>query len=203
MKTIRGILAMVLTVCFAVNLIQCAGTKTIESNIPGWINEGSGFYSGDKGTAFYGVGHRSLSEISQGVYGKILIMETRPEDVIQASDTGARAALARVFKANIANLVKVYQREVAQGVGAGAAISAKQFAKEVKTCFTQMDLSGVNIIDRFYDPIWHTQYSLAVLDLGGFKNQVEKMKEVSKEVQDAILQNADKAFSELEAMKKK
>jgi hypothetical protein len=203
MKIIRGILAIVLTVCFAVNLIQCAGTKTTASNIPGWINEGNGFYSGDKGTAFYGVGHRSLSEISQGVYGKIAIMQTRPEDIIQASDTQARAALARVFKTEIANLVKVYQREVTKEVGARAGISTKQFAKEVKTCFTQMDLSGVNIIDHFYYPYGYTQYSLAVLDLGGFKDRVEKMKEISKEVQDAILQNADKAFSELEAMKKK
>ena len=61
-----------------------------------------------------------------------------------------------------------------------------------------MELSGAQIINRYYDVNEKTQYSLSVLDLNAFKDQVTQMKELSQQAQEAIRQNADAAFEELE-----
>jgi len=163
----------------------CSGSKQVASGRPGWVDKGGAFYKGDAGKGFYGVGSASnMSNVS--------LRRT-------TADTQARADLARIFSSEIANLVKIYQREVIGG--GGDASAAEQLAQEATVAFTDMDLSGAQIFDRFYDSVERTQYSLAYLDLESFKNQVEKMKQLSKEVQEAIIKNSEKAFDEVEKMK--
>jgi hypothetical protein len=61
-----------------------------------------------------------------------------------------------------------------------------------------MELSGVLIIDHWVDTDG-TEYALAQLDMDTFKANLEKMKELSAQVRDAVRANADKAFDELAA----
>ena len=55
------------------------------------------------------------------------------------------------------------------------------------------------IIDHWTDSSDGTVYALARLDIEGFKNSLEKMKELSAEVRDFVRKNAEKAFDKLEA----
>ena len=178
---ITFILVGALILCFA-----CAGSKQVASDRPGWVDKGPGFFTGDFGKAFYGVGAASnMTNVS--------LRRT-------TADTQARVDIARTFKSEIADLVKIYQKEVING--GGDASSAEQLAQQATAAFTEMDLSGCTIIDRFYDTVEKTQYSLAYLNLESFKNNIEKMKKLSKEVQDTIIKNSEKDFDELEKSNK-
>lgn len=61
-----------------------------------------------------------------------------------------------------------------------------------------MQLSGVGIVDHWVANDG-TEYALAQLDMDGFKNQMDKMKDLNAKVKEAVKANADKAFDELSA----
>ena len=145
---------------------------------------GGGFYDGDKGKAFYGVG--SVSRMKNVSLRR------------KSADTQARAAIAGVFKTHIENLVKIYQREISD---IDTSVS-ETFAQEATRGFTSMDMSGVQIVDRYYSETEQTQYSLAVFGLVAFKNQIEKMEMPSDRFREIILKNAEIAFKELDKLKK-
>jgi hypothetical protein len=156
-------------------------------NRPGWIDKGGGFFSGDKGRAFYGVG--AASNISL------------PSLRRNSADAQARADLARTFKTHINDLGKIYSKSVSGGGSAGdARESSEQFASQVTTALTEMDLTGSMIVDRFYDTRERTQYSLVVLDVDGFRNQIDQVRSLTQQAQAVIKANADSAFAELDAM---
>lgn len=189
MKT-KLILTSMLVLSFAFLSVQC-GSKpkkidtmkpSVEKDRPGWVDKGGAFYDGEKGKAFYGVGAVSGMK-------NVALRRT-------AADTQARADISRIFKTHISNLVKIYQREVTD-IDKSA---AEAFAQEATKGFTSMDLSGAMIVGHYFSIAEGTQYSLAVLDMAGFQNQVEKMNNLSKQVQEAIIKNADKAFDELDKM---
>ena len=151
-------------------------------NRPAWVDKGAGFFKGDHGKAFYGVGAS---------------MVKNPQLRRSAADAQARADLARTFQSNIKNMVKIYAAETA--AGDPDRVSQENFTSEATKAFTNMDLSGSSIVDKWYDPIEKVQYSLAILDMESFQNQVQRMKELSAAVKEAIQKNATKAFDELDA----
>ena len=165
----------------AIIIAGCASSSQTTSNRPGWVDKGSGFFSGDRGKAFYGVG------AATGIRNVQLRRTT--------AETNARADIARAFKTKVADLVKVYMRHVSGGDPARS--SEEQTAQQVTRAFTEMDLVGARVIDHFFDPADQTEYALVVMDAAGMKDQVAQMKQLSKQIQDAILKNSDDAFNEL------
>jgi len=186
MKAIRTGTAIV-CIGLVAALSGCSGSKQVTSNRPGWIDQGPGFFTGEKGKAFYGVG------VASNINNVMLRRST--------ADTQARVDLARVFNTRISDLVKTYARSVSGGPE--AQVSEEQLAQQTTKAFTEMDLSGTQIVDRYFDPAENAQYALAMLDLTMFKNQIQKMQELSKEVKEIIEKNAEKAFQELNEMSAK
>jgi len=163
-----------------IGLAACGGGAT--SNRPGWIDQGSGFFSGDRGKAFYGVG--AVTGIKN-----VQLRRTTAE-------TNARADLARSFKTRVTDLVKVYMRAVSGGPEGKA--NEEQVAQSVTRAFTDMELVGVPVINHYFSPGEDTEYALVMMDLSTMKDQISQMKQLSKQVQDAILKNSDDAFKELQ-----
>ena len=63
---------------------------------------------------------------------------------------------------------------------------------------TSATLTGVMIIDHWEHPGRNQLFSLARLDLTSFKKNLDKHKELSKEVREAIKERADKFHEEME-----
>ncbi|MFC1725511.1 hypothetical protein ACFL4T_07770 [candidate division KSB1 bacterium] len=186
MKRIVSITLILGFLCLLV--LSCAGTKQMASNRPGWIDKGTGFFAGDNGKAFYGVG--AATNISNVSLRR------------KASDAQARAQLAATFKTQIEDLTKIFAKSTSEG-GAQVQMSEEQFVQATTRAFTKFDLTGAVIIDRFYDNVEKTQYSLSVLDMSLFKSKLKEMKELSEEVKNAIEKNAEKAFEELDKKSEK
>lgn len=193
MKSQNALFSVFLTISVLM-LMNCGGPKVGDRTPPipekrpkgkEWVDQGGGFFKGDRGRAFYGVG---------GVSGMKNVSLRRT-----GADTQARADISRVFKSHIANLVKVYQREISDMDKS----AAEALIQEATMVFTSMDLTGAQIIDRYYSVNEQTQYSLCHLNLASFEDMIEKMDTLSKQAQDMIINNAEKAFKELDDLENK
>jgi len=162
-------------------LIGCASTKS-SSDRPGWADKGSGYFTGEYGKAFYGV----------GIASNITNISLRRS----ASDAQARTDLARIFSTRIEDLVKNYAKSVS--AGPEGQVIEEQLVQQSTRAFTELDLSGAMIVDRYFDTAENAQYSLARLDLEMFKSQVAKLQNLSQEIKKAIEDNAEQAFNELD-----
>ena len=181
MKSLTSILALI---CFITIFAGCSSSGP--SKVPAdkqWVVQGGGAYSGQRGKAFYGVG----------------AVTNEPNVSLRrvTAETNARADLARTFKSKISDLVKIYNRSIKSGNDLNSQ-SNEAFAQQATIAFSQMELSGVPIIDSYYDSNEKSYYALACLDVDTFKQQVDEMKNLSKEMQDQIKKNADAAFEELQ-----
>lgn len=170
-------------------LVACGGSKTPEmsnqvlhANGPDWVNRGTGAFGGDKGKVFYGVG------IASGIRNAAMRRST--------SDSRARAEIAKILDTYVAVLNKDYMASTT--AGDMSASSEEQHVQQALKTYSQMELSGVQIIDHWVDTDG-TEYALAALDMETFKNNMDKMKELNAAVRDAVRANADKAFDELSA----
>ena len=183
MKKLMG-MAMV-----AAALTACGGEKkpemsnqVLHANGPDWVNRGSGAYGAEKGKLFYGVG------IAAGIRNASLRRQT--------ADARARSEIAKTLDTYVAVLNKDYQASTT--AGDMSASNEEQHVQQTLKTYSQMELSGVLIIDHWVDTDG-TEYALAQLDMDTFKANLEKMKELSAQVRDAVRANADKAFDELAA----
>ncbi len=161
----------------------CSGSGP--SSVPSdkkWVEQGGGFYSGQRGKAFYGVG---AATNQQNVQLRRVTAETN-----------ARTDIARTFKTKISDLIKIYNRTI-QGGNNLDQQSNEAFAQQATVAFTEMDLSFATIVDSYYDANEKTFYSLACLDLEAFKKSLDGVKNLSKQYQEQIKANADSAFDEL------
>ena len=79
-----------------------------------------------------------------------------------------------------------------------SATSEEQHIQQALKTYTQMELSGVQVIDHWVDNDG-TEFSLAQLDIETFKDNLQKMKELSAQVREAVRANAEKAFDEVAA----
>lgn len=145
---------------------------------PLWIDKGVAAI-GDK--AFYGVGVASdISSIS-------LRRST--------ADAKARTELAKLFSSRVQNLIKTYDASTNDG----SRESPEAHHQEASKVFTEMELTGVDIVDRFYDLTHNAQYSLARLDPEAFEKQLDRLDRLSKRTREIIRENARRAFEEIDA----
>src|SRR4051795_5911219 len=173
----------------AVALVACGGgnkpemsNQVLHANGPDWVNRGTGAYGGDKGKIFYGVG------IASGIRNAAMRRST--------SDSRARAEIAKTLDTFVSVLNKDYMASTT--AGDMSASSEEQHVEQALKTYSNMELSGVTIVDHWVDTDG-TEFSLAQLDMDGFKNNMDKMKELNAKVRDAVRANADKAFDELSA----
>jgi len=170
-------------------LVACGGgnkpemsNQVLHANGPDWVNRGSGAFGGDKGKVFYGVG------IASGIRNAAMRRST--------TDARARAEIAKILDTYVSVLNKDYMASTT--AGDMSASSEEQHVEQALKTDSQMELSGVQIIDHWVDTDG-TEYSLASLDMETFKNNMDKMKELNAQVRDTVRANADKAFDELNA----
>lgn len=152
------------------------------ANGPDWVNRGSGAFGGEKGKVFYGVG------IASGIHNMAMRRST--------GDSRARAEIAKTLDTYVSVLNKDYMASTT--AGDMSASSEEQHVSQALKTYSQMELSGVAIVDHWVDNDG-TEYALAQLDMDTFKNGMDKMKELNAKVRDAVRANADKAFDELGA----
>ena len=179
----------ILGIAMAAALLACGGgdkpqmsNQVLHANGPDWVNRGSGAYGGEKGRIFYGVG------IASGIRNAAMRRST--------SDSRGRAEIAKTLDTYVSVLNKDYMASTT--AGDMSASSEEQHVEQALKTYSNMELSGVSIIDHWIDTDG-TEYSLAALDMDSFKNNMDKMKELNAKVRDAVRANADKAFDELNA----
>ena len=149
---------------------------------PEWVLKGSGAFGGEAGRVFYGVGSVS------GIKNHALARTT--------ADNRARAEIAKIFEVYSASLMKDYMASTT--AGDMSASSEEQHVQQAIKTFSATTLSGVQIVDHWFHPDG-TVYALAQLDLENFTNNLDKMKELNKEVRDYVRKNAEKAHMDLES----
>jgi hypothetical protein len=148
---------------------------------PEWVNKGSGAFGGEAGRVFYGVGSAS------GIKNHALARTT--------ADNRARAEIAKIFEVYSASLMKDYMASTT--AGDMKASSEEQHVEQAIKTFSAVTLSGVQIVDHWFHPDG-TVYALAQLDLEGFTNGLDKMKELNSQVRDYVRKNAEKVHMDLE-----
>src|SRR5438105_13121832 len=156
--------------------------QVLHANGPDWVNRGSGAFGGEKGRVFYGVG------IASGIRNAARRRST--------SDSRARSEISKTLDTYVTRLNKDYMASTT--AGDMSASSEEQHVEQALKTYSQMELSGVSIIDHWIDNDG-TEYALAQLDMESFKNNMDKMKDLNAKVRDAVRANADKAFDELNA----
>jgi hypothetical protein len=178
----------ILGLTMAAALLACGGDKpqmsnqVLHANGPDWVNRGSGAFGGEKGRIFYGVG------IASGIRNAAMRRST--------SDSRARSEIAKTLDTYVSVLNKDYMASTT--AGDMKASSEEQHVEQALKTYSNMELSGVSIVDHWVDNDG-TEYSLAQLDMEQFKNGMDKMKELNAKVRDQVRANADKAFDELNA----
>jgi hypothetical protein len=150
------------------------------ANGPDWVNRGSGAFGGDKGKIFYGVG------IASGIHNAAMRRST--------TDSRARAEIAKTLDTYVSVLNKDYMASTT--AGDMKASSEEQHVEQALKTYSQMELSGVQIVDHWVDNDG-TEYALAQLSMDDVKDNMSKMKELNEAVKNAVRANADKAFDEL------
>jgi hypothetical protein len=170
-------------------LVACGGEKkpemsnqVLHANAPDWVNRGSGAFGGEKGKLFYGV----------GIASRIPNASLRR----QTADARARSEIVKTLNTYVAVLNKDYQASTTAGDMSSS--NDEQHVEQTLKTYSQMDLSGVLIVDHWVDNDG-SEFALAQLDMDTFKSNLDKMKQLSAQVRDAVRANADRAFDELSA----
>jgi hypothetical protein len=181
-RTVSIILVVVMGLFF---LYGCGGGKEVKSEgvqPPEWVIKGSGAFGGERGKVFYGVSS------AYGIKNFSLLRS--------AADNRARNEVAKIFQFYTASLMKDYMASTM--AGDPNETSEEQHVEQATKTVTSMTLSGVEIVDHWQHPETGELFSLARLDLEAFKNNMDKAKELNKEVRDYIRENADRLHGELE-----
>jgi hypothetical protein len=172
----------------------CASTKKItattpiqELKAPEWVLKGSGAFGGERGKVFYGVASAT------GIKNYSLLRA--------AADNRARNDVAKIFQFYTASLMKDYMASTMAG---DVKVTAEeQLVEQAIKTVTSMTLPGVEIVDHWQHPATGELYALARLDLGAFKDNFEKVKELDAKVRDYIRKNAERLHEQLEKEEKK
>ena len=154
-----------------------------KADAPDWVVKGGGAKEGSKGRAFYGVGSAS------GIKNYSLQRT--------AADDRARNDIAKVFEFYTKSLTKDYQASTT--AGDFKASSEEQNVEVAMKTVTSATLLGVQNIDHWEHPYRNEMFSLARLDLENFKENLDRYKELSAAVRDAVKKRADKLHEEMEA----
>lgn len=166
----------------------CASTRQskdipqpIETDHPGWVEKGGGFFPGDRGSAIYGVGFTDHAP-------NVGVAKLRT-----ASDVRARAAVGAVISTHVEELTKLYQSYVTDA----STSDVEDWMRQVTLEFTKANLSGVSLENHHNCMRDKVFYSLARMDFNTFNSSVEKMENLSQRAKDAIEEHAQKMFDEM------
>ncbi|MEA3435280.1 MAG: hypothetical protein U9R43_02370 [Thermodesulfobacteriota bacterium] len=154
---------------------------------PAWVMKGGGAFDVEKGKVFYGVG------IASGIKNKALLRQT--------ADNRARAEIAKTMETYVATLAKDYMASTTAGDMSKS--SEEQHVETALKTFSKTTLHGATIVDRWMDPTDGSMYSLCELDLFSFKEALDNYKELDKQVQDYVRENAEKLHGEMEGLENK
>ena len=182
-----GMVKVILFPLLAAFLIMGCAAKTqevaqpTEPQKPAWVDKGSGAFEGEMGNVIYGVGLGFGSK--------------NPAMLRTMADNRARAEVARVFKTYVASLTKDYAASTT--AGDFSATSEEQHVEQTIKSFTKAELTGVQIVDHWTDPANGGQYALARWDLNVFQDYLAQAEELSEQVRQKVIKNAEKAFQEL------
>jgi len=154
---------------------------------PAWVMKGGGAFDVEKGKVFYGVG------IASGIKNKALLRQT--------ADNRARAEIAKTMETYVATLAKDYMASTTAGDMSKS--SEEQHVETALKTFSKTTLHGATIVDRWMDPSDGSMYSLCELDLFSFKEALDNYKELDKQVQDYVRENAEKLHGEMEDLENK
>ena len=105
---------------------------------------------------------------------------------------------------NISNLFEFWTKSLAKDymdhTTAGDFIKSteEQNVQAAIKTVTAATLTGVMIIDHWEHPHRNELFALATLNLDKFKENIDRHKEISKELRDAVKENAEKLHEEME-----
>lgn len=160
-----------------------ARAPSVYDGSPSWVTRGGGAFGGDKGKAFYGV----------GMAANIQMASLRRS----ASDAQARADIAKAMNTYVADLLKSYQESTAAVSKTGTSPQEVQMVTDTMKTFTQQQLNGAQIVDRWISNDGSTEFALAQLDFDQFKDSMNKVTELNDRMRDVIKARADNAFDQL------
>ena len=115
-----------------------------------------------------------------------------------AAESRARTALARSLQIRVKAMLKDYQAGTTGG--AENYTLGEQHIEDVSRQITAMSLSGTQLEETWLSDNG-TLWALVTMDAESFKGSIENMRQLDETVRAAIIQRADKAFTELDAAK--
>ena len=166
-----------------------AGGAARHTEYPLWVTRGSGYFSGEAGPAFFGVG------VVSGIRNMALARTT--------ADNRARAEAAKLFEAYTVALVGAYATANSAGAplgdsNAGATNGQDLHVETILKVFTAATLNAIQIVDHWLHPGDGGLYALARLDLQAFVENLDKMTQLTAEVRDYVRNTAVSQYGQFE-----
>ncbi|MFH1367515.1 MAG: LPP20 family lipoprotein [Elusimicrobiota bacterium] len=147
---------------------------------PDWIMKGSGAFKSDK-KVLHGVG------IAENITSEALRRQT--------ADNRAIAEVSKQLSVMSTSMMRDYMASTS--VTEQEKASGEQYVENTVKTFASNTVSGIKIVDRWDDG--KKTYSLAELNVDDLKALSEKVNELSAQVKEYIIENAEMAFDKLEA----
>lgn len=113
-----------------------------------------------------------------------------------AAEGRARTALARSLQLRVKAMLKDYQAGTTGGAGNNTL--GEQHIEDMSRQVTEISLPGTQIEDTWLSDSG-TLWALVTMNAESFKDSVQNMRQLDERVRAAIVQRADKAFTELDA----
>lgn len=168
---------------------QCTVTMLVnEGKAPEWLTKKGKAFSGDR-KAFYGVGN--AAEILNSALKR------------RAAESAARREVGAQLNTYVAGFQKQYMSDIV--AGSLDQHSTEQLITDVMKDLTDATLVGVSIEEYWESPCRNESYALARVDLDQFLDKVknytsatEQQKELSEKIKQRVINNAEKAFEDLD-----
>ncbi len=116
-----------------------------------------------------------------------------------ASAGRARTALARNLETKVVAMLKDYQSTTTGGAQFKSAANDEQHVQDASKQITNTTLSGTEVTDTWISKT-STMHSLVCLNVERFKGAVSGMKQLDEQIRQAVVQRAEKAWDELDAV---
>ena len=142
--------------------------------------------------------YRKDSEDMKVICGEGSIGGTRSMSMAQSAAAGrARTALARALETKVVAMLKDYQATTTGGEQFGTAANDEQHVEDASKQITQTTLSGTEVNETWVSSR-STLHSLVCLNVERFKGIVGGMSQLNEQIRAAVVQRAEKAWSELD-----
>jgi hypothetical protein len=134
------------------------------------------------------------------VCGEGAIGGTRNMSMAQtAAAARARTELARTLETKVTAMVKDYQATTTGGEQFGTAANDEQHVQDASKQITQATLSGTEVNETWISKR-STLHALVCLNVERFKGIVSGMSQLNEQIRAAVVERAEKAWDELDAI---